>query len=145
VAVGEAKRPLAALGGVLFMAVFFGGWMYLLVIRRYVRSALAEANEVAEVPRESTSSSTRRALPRILVLVIVFVPLALIGRGSPIIGGIAAGSGATMLAASYAIGQWEREHSVEILREPRWRWRREKGRRGRGVIDSQDFYFVRVH
>jgi hypothetical protein len=69
-----------------------------------------------------------------------------LSRSPALIGGMAAGNGAALVAVSRWIHRWERKHAVQILREPRWRWGRQ-GKlgwgRGRGIMDSQDFYIVR--
>jgi hypothetical protein len=96
--------------------------------------------------REDPAATRRRAVRRVLLLSIFEVVLAFLFRDAALAGGITAGGGAALLAASRWIERWEREQVVQVLREPRWRWSRQ-GRwgwgRGRGVMNPQDFYVVR--
>lgn len=130
----------------LFLAVVFGGIMYLATYQRFLRKAVTQARHLPDpVTREDPAATRRRAVRKALVLSIFEVILALLFRDAALVGGITAGGGAALLAASRWIKRWEREQAVQVLREPRWRWSRQ-GRwgwgRGRGAMDPQDFYVV---
>jgi hypothetical protein len=147
VAVAVAAHPVKVLAGFVFAAVFFGAIMYVTVGRRYLRDALEGAREISTHPIETPKQTTRRAAARsayINLPVAAFFALLLLVSGTEgSLIGIVAGNGLAFLALARTIRRWEATHSVQILREPRWRWRREHGHRGRGVIDPQDFYYVR--
>jgi hypothetical protein len=139
-------KPVATVMGFLFGAAIFGGFMYLLSYRRFVRKAVTEAPDVSNAVRESSSSTKRRSSLRTLGIVVVMSGLALAFGNPLIVGAVTAGNGAALLAVSRWISRWEQEHAAQVLREPRWRWSRQ-GKlgwgRGRGVMDPQDFYIVR--
>jgi hypothetical protein len=130
----------------VFAAVFFGSAMYVVAYRRYIHEALEGAREVSSPEREDARHARRRVAVRAacvnLPLTAFFLALVLSGGTKGGLVGIIAGGGLTFLVHARQIRRWEKGHAVEILREPRWRWRREHGRWGRGVMDAQDFYFV---
>jgi len=141
------EKPGAAAFRFLFMAAFFGGFMYVVSYRRFVRKAVTEARHLPDsVTREDPAATRRRAVRRPLLLSVFMVILALLFRDAALVGGITAGSGAALLRVSRWIECWEQEQGVQVLREPRWRWSRQ-GRggwgQGRGSMDPQDFYLVR--
>jgi hypothetical protein len=146
VAVAIVDKPLGAVARFLLLAAFFGGFMYMLVYRRYVQQAVAVAQDDPGAAREASSVTRRRTIIRTLPSLVLLVALSFLSRSPALIGGIAAGNGAALVAVSRWIHRCERKHAVQILREPRWRWGRQ-GKlgwgRGRGIMDSQDFYIVR--
>src|ERR1035441_422220 len=147
VAAVAIQTPGQAAFRFLFLAVFFGGIMYVATYQRFLRKAVTQARHLPDpVTREDPAATRRRAVHRALLLSIFEVILAWLFRDAALVGGITAGGGAALLAASRWIERWEREQGVQVLREPRWRWSRQ-GRwgwgRGRGAMDPQDFYVVR--
>jgi len=75
-------------------------------------------------------------------MLVPLVILALLNPARAVIGAISFGNGVALLAIGRWIGRFEDERAMEVLRAPRWRWRRENGRTGRGIMDSRDFYTV---
>jgi hypothetical protein len=142
-----ANHPLRLVASLLVEGAIFGIFMYLAVYGRYARNALKDAREISNPVRARPQDTRRWAAVRsayMLVPLTAFSVFLLVGRGSATGAiGIIPGGGACLLVISRQIRRWESEHRAEILREPRWRWRREHGRRGRGVIDPQDFYYLR--
>jgi hypothetical protein len=147
VAAVAIQKPGPAAFRFLFVAVFFGGFMYLVSYRQLVRKAVTQARHLPDpVTREDPAATRHRAVRKALLLSIFEVILALLFRDAALVGGITAGGGVGLLAASRWIERWEREQGVQVLREPRWRWSRQERwgwGRGRGVMDPQDFYVVR--
>jgi hypothetical protein len=142
-----ANHPLRLVASLLVEGAIFGIFMYLAVSGRYARNALKDALEISNPVRSRPQDTRRWVAVRsayMLVPLTAFSVFLLVGRGSATGAiGIIPGGGALLLVISRQIRRWESEHRAEILREPRWRWRRENGRRGRGVMDPQDFYYVR--
>lgn len=139
-------HPLRFVVGFLFAAFFFGGGMYVAVLGRYLRAALKDATEAVTPALETRSETRRRVLCRALALNVPLAALIVVlsfGSSGGALVGIAVGNGLAFLGMAHRIEHWEERKSVQILREPRWRGAWDKRRFGRGVIDPQDFYFVR--
>jgi hypothetical protein len=128
------------------VALFFGGVMYAAFLRRYVRTALEQAESVSSPQLETQGQTARRVTARSLAVNAPFVAFVLLMFGPRSSGGailgIAAGNGIGFLALARRVRRWEARNAVYVLREPRWRGAPYKGRLGRGIIDPQDFYFV---
>jgi hypothetical protein len=142
-----SQRPLRVLVGFAATAAIFGVGMYLAVYGRYVRAALTQAREISNPQRETRAATERRIALRatfgnILTSGALLLVMASGGLGRGFVG-IIAGNGAALLALARDTARWERRHSLEVLREPRYRWGSNQGRFGRGVMDPQDFCFVR--
>lgn len=134
-------RPVRVLFSVLVGAAIFGGVMYVLVLRRYMRDAALGAHQVAsDAAREAAASTWRRVTLGGLALDVPLLALILVLRNPAILAGIAAGNGAALITLSRWVQRWQDEHGAELLREPRYRWRRSDKHRGRGILDSRDFY-----
>jgi hypothetical protein len=141
VVTASARRPVPVTLGWLGGAVFFGGVMYALIYRRFIRDAVRDARAVpADAAYESVAVTYRRVATRAFAILVPLIVFALILRNPTILAAIASGNGAMLLVLSRWIERWQREHGVHVLREPRYRWRRENKRRARGVMDARDFY-----
>jgi hypothetical protein len=141
VVAASTRRPVPVTLGWLVGAVFFGGVMYVLITRRYIRDAVRDARAVpADAAYESVSVTRRRVAKRALATSAPVLVFALLLRNPTVLAAIASGNGAMLLVLSRWIEHWQRQHGVQVLREPRYRWRRENKRRGRGLMDAQDFY-----
>jgi hypothetical protein len=121
--------------------------MYAALLRRYLRAALEQPEEVAAPQLETRRQTTRRVAARSLALnvplaVSVLLMCGLRSNGGAMIGATA-GNGIGFLALASRIRRWETQNAVRRLREPRWRGAMYNGRLGRGVIDPRDFYVVR--
>ncbi len=139
------EGPAAGLVRFLFMTAFFGGFMYVVAYRRTCANAVKEAREISDPKREAPFATKRRAALMAFATLVAMTALAFLFQDPALIGGITAGNGAAVLATGRWIERWEQEHSVQVLREPRWRWSSSGERgwgRGRGVMDPQDFYLV---
>lgn len=87
---------------------------------------------------EAISGTRRRVAIQSAGLVGFGAIIAVLLDAFAVVGGIATGNGAAILGASRWIRNWEDDHGLRLLREPRWRWGR-----GRGRVDPQDFYAER--
>jgi positive regulator of sigma E activity len=143
-----AAHPLRVLASFVIAGALFGAVMYVVLLRRYLGAALKQAREISNPQLEPLSDTRRRVATRSGVISAVASAFALVlltrGRAGGVLLGILAGNGVTFLVLARHIRRWETTHTVEILREPRWRGRWEQGRFGRGVIDPQDFYSLRA-
>jgi hypothetical protein len=137
--------PLVAVLELVFVGAFFGSWMYVLAYRRFVRRAVGGPAAAGSAEREPAGRMRRRVGLTISALLIFMAAVAVVTDTVALAGGIAAGNGAALLLSSRWLQRWERQHHTRLLREPRWRWSRKGPRgwgRGRGTMDSQDFYVV---
>jgi hypothetical protein len=116
--------------------------MYLLTYRRFLREAVERA---PRVPSTATLERARTTLRRVLAWAlgslapVLVVAIALRGSAT-VVGAILAGNGTALLALSRWAACWQDRHDLRLLKEPRYRWRRDNGRPGRGLLDSRDFY-----
>jgi hypothetical protein len=144
VVAASTRRPVPVALGLLVGAVFFGGVMYVLVYRRYIGDAVRDARTVpADAAYESGAVTGRRVAMRALATLLPLLAFAVLLRNPTVLAAIASGNGAVFLVLSRWMEHWQRQQGVQVLREPRYRWRRENKRRGRGVMDAQDFYVAR--
>jgi hypothetical protein len=142
-----AAHPLRLVSSFVIGGAIFGAIMYVVLFHRYLRAALKQAGEISNPNRETRSETRRRVATRsgFINLGAVFILLLLArGRTGGALLGFVAGNGVTFLVLARQVRRWEATHGVEILREPRWRGRWNEGRFGRGVMDPQDFYYVRM-
>jgi hypothetical protein len=124
-------------------AAFFGGFMYLRVYRRSLRDALQGARPAPNSARyEVVGMTYRRVGLWALTTSVPVLLFALLLRNPNVVAGIPSGNGAAILVLSQQITRWQREHNVQVMREPRYRWRRSEQHRGRGIMDPRDFYFA---
>jgi hypothetical protein len=137
----SARKPIAVGAAWIVGAAIFGGLMYLLTYRRFLTEAVRDAAEVpADATYESVGATCRRVAIRTLGTTAPLVALALLLPNPTLVGAIATGNGAALLLLSRWVDHWQRTHTVRLVKEPRYRWRRVGKRRGRGIMDSRDFY-----
>jgi TRAP-type mannitol/chloroaromatic compound transport system permease large subunit len=143
VVAASTHRPVPVTLGWLVGAVIFGGVMYVLVYRRYIADAVRDARAApADAAYESGGMTGRRVATRALATLLPLLVLAVLLRNPTVVAAILSGNGAMFLVLSRWMEHWQRQQGVQVLREPRYRWRRENKRRGRGVMDAQDFYLA---
>jgi hypothetical protein len=134
-------RPVRVLFSVLVGAAIFGGGMYVVAYRRYLREAVRNPRQAPpDAACEAPASTWRRVAVGGLGLDVPLLAFAFVLRNPAILAGIAAGNGAALITLSRWVQRWQDEHGAELLREPRYRWRRSDKHRGRGILDSRDFY-----
>jgi hypothetical protein len=133
-------RPLRVLFSFLVGALMFGGLMYVLTYRRYLREAVRDPSEAPSDAAFEVAASTWRRVGASELGLVPLLAFALVLSNPGIFGGIAAGNGAALITLSHWVERWQDTHGVELLREPRYRWRRGDKHRGRGILDSRDFY-----
>jgi len=137
----SARKPIVVGAAWIVGAAIFGGVMYLLTYRRFLTEAVRDAREVpVDAAYESVGATCRRVAIRTLGTTAPLIALTLLLRNPTIAGAIAAGNGAALLLLSRWVDHWQRTHAVRLLKERRYRWRRAGKRRGRGIMDSRDFY-----
>jgi hypothetical protein len=145
-----AIEPLAK---VLFLVVFFGLLfgigMFVFVLARMARRALAAVSALDSYEPEGTGPMRRRVARLLALQIAGMLLLVAIGglRGTvaaPFAGGAFLGMGMALLAMSQRFRRWEKENACLLLRAPHYRWRRDpqSGRRGGGIIDPRDFYVL---
>lgn len=133
---------------IFFFGLPFGALMFVFVLARMGRRALAAPTVLSAYEPEGVGQMRRRAARLLAVqaagmLVLIAIFLALQETpAAPFAAGAFLGMGLALLAMSRRFRRWEEEHTVWLLRAPRYRWRREPegGRRGGGIIDPRDFY-----
>jgi hypothetical protein len=123
VALTSAHRPAAAAAGLVFEALFYGGFMWLLTGNR-LKKEIEGARPISD-----PEIRDRRAAARVLALTTVvtapvLVVVTTLSPGSPIVAGIMLGGGVLGVALHRWLVTWEAEHSVEVLRVPAWRRRK---------------------
>jgi hypothetical protein len=136
---------VVAVVGLLLVGAFVGTWMYCLAYRRFVRRAVQEPAAAPSGEREPLNDTRRRVALITAALLLFMALVALLTNTPALVGGIAAGNGAALMATSRWLRSWEDGHHRTLLREPRWRWSRKDERgwgRGRGMMDPQDFYVL---
>jgi hypothetical protein len=141
--------PLAeSLFLVVFFGLFFGPAMFVFVLARMGRRALAAPTALSSYRAEGVGPMRRR-VARILFMQAagMFVLMALLSGlqkapAAPFAAGAFVGMGMALLAMSRQFRRWEEGHAAVLLRAPRYRWRREApgGPRGGGIMDPRDFY-----
>lgn len=137
------QGAVAGLVGTVVMAAFLGSSMYALVYRPSARRAV-EAPALAPIGDREPGWVTMR---RVLVLTVpLLVTCLLVGAviGAPsVVAGVVIGNGAGAWWTSRWLRRWEEQTGQRLLREPRWRGRRQDGARPRrGTLHSRGFYVV---
>jgi hypothetical protein len=138
------EHRVAALAGLLVAAALYGTSMQIVVYRPFARRAVQEPAAPPTAERESVTETRRRIVLMISALLVTGAALAIVSQSPALVGGIAAGNGAALLLTSRRLRGWEREHDSRLLREPRWRLRRNGGGIGRagGAMDPRDIYVL---
>lgn len=133
----------------LFGGAIYGVCMHFWCYRRLVARALDDPGSLDHPAREDRSRTIARGLafqglPALALLLAVWwwnvEFLAVTSSFS-----IAIGCNNAWITRRYRI--WEIDHHAALVREPRYRWRRDPARGGRfggGIFDARDFYFVPV-
>jgi hypothetical protein len=124
IALTSAHRPAAAAAGLVFEAVFYGGFMWLLTDKR-LKGEIEAARRISDPEIRDRRSAARFLALTTVVMAPVLVVVTILSPGSPIVAGIMLGGGALGMALHRWLVTWEAEHSVEVLRVPAWR--RHKG------------------
>jgi hypothetical protein len=140
-----SQGPVVAVVGLLLAGTFFGTWMYFLVYRRFARRAVQEPAAAPLGEREPLTDTRRRVALTTAGRLLFMAVVALVTATPELVGGIAVGNGAALMATSHWLRSWEDLHHRTLLREPRWRWSRKGKRgwgRGRGMMDPHDFYVL---
>ncbi len=139
------QGAVAAVVAVAFGASVYGGLMYAWLYRPAVRRGVEDPALAPTDDREPGWATTRRILAITGPMLVIFLLVA-VASGTPgIVAGIAVGNGAAVWWTSCWLRRWELQAGRRLLREPRWRGRRqETGGWGRGVFDPQDFYVAPV-
>jgi hypothetical protein len=138
------QGPEVAVVGLLLAGAFSGTWMYFLAYRRFARRAVQEPAAAPSGEREPLND-TRRRVALTTAALLLFIAVAALPTDAGLVGGMAVGNGAALMATSRWLRRWEGLHQRTLLREPRWRWSRKGERgwgRGRGMMDPQDFYVL---
>jgi hypothetical protein len=133
----------------LFFGLFFGAGMFVFVLARMGRQVLAAPIVLSTHEPEEVGSMRRRVARMVVLQATGMLLLVAIGGlqgtvAAPFAGGAFLGMGVAVLAMSRRFERWEEAHACLLLREPRYRWRRDpqSGRRGGGIIDPRDFYVL---
>jgi hypothetical protein len=137
---------LAALFSALVGAGVFGVLMYLTAFRRLMAKAVGAASPLDAAPaREATGATWWRQVRTVSVLVAAEVVLAVLFAMPALLAGIVLGNGVAVLLGARWMNDWQTLHSVRLVREPRYRFKR-AGRwgwgRGAGSMDGQDYYLL---
>ena len=128
----------------LVSAAFFGGVMYLIVYRRFVKKAATNPGPAPTAEREPASRTRRRAAVNVAFLALLFALAIATGGNVGVVAGILVGNGVAIWCAGNWLAAREREIGP-LLREPRYRFRGERSRfGGRGIMDARDFYVASV-
>lgn len=139
VAIYGTGRTVSAvtIGGVIF-----GGLMYAVLYSRRVKQVFAHAKPAVSPQRELASITKTRTLKNEVAPLFAFlVVTAIVFRNVAVISGISIGNGFAMVVIAQHFRRWEAEHHLRLLREPKFRWKGQRGwGRGGGVIDPEDFY-----
>lgn len=116
-----AGASMGSLIEFVLMAVFYGGAVYAITLVRVEKSVQA-AKDSAGQSLESASATRRRVVAQRCVALAALVALAILFGNAPLIGGIAAGAGASSMAIGLWVSRWEQEHLARIFRDrtPYW-------------------------
>jgi hypothetical protein len=123
VALASAHRPAAAAAGLLFEAVFYGGFMWLITGKR-LKGEIEDARVIVDPDIRDRRSAARVLALTTVATAPVLVIVTILSPGSPIVAGITLGGAALGMALHRWLVTWETEHSVEVLRVPAWRRRK---------------------
>jgi hypothetical protein len=123
IALTTAHRPAATAAGFAFEAVFYGGFMWWFAGARLQREV--EAAPFLFDPRiRDRREAAGRLVLGFLFAIAVGAVVTILSPGTPIVAGIALGSGAYTIGLHRWLVGWEAEHAVEVLRIPAWRRRK---------------------
>ncbi|HEY4917282.1 MAG TPA: hypothetical protein VIH92_10245 [Solirubrobacteraceae bacterium] len=123
IALTSAHRPAASAAGLLFEAVFYGGFMWLITGKRLKRE-IEDARVIVDPNIRDCRSAAHVLTLTILATAPILLVVTILSPGSPIVAGIMLGGGALGIALHRWLVTWEAEHLVEVLRVPAWRRRK---------------------
>lgn len=123
IALTSAHRASVAAAGLAFEAVFYGGFMWWFGRGRLQREVEAAPAIVDPKIRDGRTAASFFALTMVWGVTGLTI-VSLVSPGSPIVAGIALGSGAYGMGLHRWLVRWEAAHSVEVLRIPAWRRRK---------------------
>jgi hypothetical protein len=144
--VSGARHPAAAVAGVILTAVIWVICQRLRLSGRYMEEALASPPELDSPEIEPRSKTVLRVVARGAVLLAIYVALVLALDTLALAAGFALGGAVDDALILRRLCRFESSRGLLVLRDPRWRWRRNRAeqRFGRGIMDAQDYYVTPV-